>query len=214
MKIIKLTQSSRKEDRAVIYMDNGEVFSIHKDLVLNKQLWVGKEVSNEIVEEIQKADLFYKLFDKAMRKVSGRPQSEKEIRQSLNTYIFKNKLEVEENVIEKVINKLRTYDFINDERYAQYFIQTKSRSKSIFEIKQLLKMRGVPEAITEKYIGSEEKDKEDDIILKLTEKKLRTLLSKKLPRKELQTKLLNFLYRKGFPFDKSRNIVDNILQNI
>lgn len=210
MKISKLTQSNRKEDRAVIHLDNSDSFSIHKDLIVENQLWSGKEVDTDLLTKVQQADLYYKLLDKAMRKVSSRPQSEKEIRQSLNTYIFKNKLVVEFNQIEAVIQRLREYNFIDDERFARYFVEKYSKRKSPREIMNLLRQKGVATEVVENTTD-EQSDKEGDVIYKLAEKKLKSLNSKDLSEKDLKQKVLMFLYRKGFDLEKSKTILNSLL---
>ncbi len=212
MKISKLTQSNRKEDRAVIHLDNGDSFSIHKDLIVENQLWAGKEITDELLLKVQKADLFYKLLDKALRKVSARPQSDNEIRQSLNTYIFKNKLVVENTQIEAVMNRLVELGFVDDERFAKHFVERRSGKKSPKELKNLLRQKRVAPGIIDKVIG-EAPDNESEIIGKLAAKKIKSYSHKSLNERDLKQKVLTFLYRKGFDLEKSRTILDKLINS-
>ena len=211
MKINKITQSTYKEDRAVIHLDTGKVFSVHKDLMLDNQLWAGKEITEDILSKLEAQDISYKLLDKAYGKLARKLCSEKELVQYLNKYIYTNKLVVNSTEIESIIIKLKGFGFIDDLKFAQQFVDVRSGRKSEIELKNLLKQKGIISEILDQVFSSRSSEIELNTLTTLAEKKLKNLSGRNLDKKEIKIKLLSFLYRKGFSFDESKKVVDRLI---
>ncbi|MEK7450999.1 MAG: regulatory protein RecX [Patescibacteria group bacterium] len=150
---------------------------------------------------------FEKFYNKALKFLSYRPRSEKEIRDKL----FQKKASSE--VIEKVIQKLKEQKFIDDEEFAKLWIESRNRSKprSLRLIKLELKRKGITEEQIESGIKNQESGIKTDLeqAKSLVEKRIKRLRS--LDRQKIYEKLGRFLASKGFGWDTIKQSIDEVL---
>lgn len=137
---------------------------------------------------------------KALRFLSFRPRSEKEVRD------FFNKKKVDPQIIEKIINFLKEKNFINDQKFVAWWIEQRTtfKPRSLRLIKMELQQKGIADELIEFPISN---DKEQAI--KLIERKIEKY--KDLPKYEIYQKLGPFLARKGFNYDTIKASIDEIL---
>lgn len=140
---------------------------------------------------------FNKYYDKALRFLSFRPRSEKEIRD-----YFKKK-KVEESLISKIINKLKDYNFLNDEEFTKWWIEqrTKFKPRSLRLIKIELRQKGISDEIID-FVMSNFKcqiSNDKELAKKLVEKKL--IKYKNLPKEVVFRKISQILISKGFSYE-------------
>ncbi len=151
-------------------------------------------------------DKFYNL---ALRFLSYRPRSEKEVREKLESK------KVESNIIEKIILKLKEKKFLNDEEFAKGWIENRNRFKprSARLIKIELKQKGIKEDIFNKLISDKGLMINDlESAKKLVKKKMEKYRNKLgITRDEIYQKLGRFLASKGFNWDIIKKSIDEIL---
>ena len=148
----------------------------------------------------------YKFYNLALRFLSYRPRSEKEVRDKLKTK------QVDSQVIEKIILKLREKKFIDDEEFAKGWIESRSRFKprSARLIGIELKQKGIEKDLIDKLINDLSLTVSDLQSAKnLVEKKIGRF--KNLPKQEIYQKLGRFLASKGFNWDTIKKSIDEIL---
>ncbi len=93
--------------------------------------------------------------DAALRKLSFRARTEKEIRD------FLAEKEFTEEEIEDTVSFLKEYDYLNDERYCrQYYIYSRSKGKALYRIIQELKQKGISSSVSKNVIDDMENDAE------------------------------------------------------
>lgn len=154
---------------------------------------------------------FEKFYNKALRFLSYRPRSEKEVRDRLKLKVKSSKLKVEEDIIDKVIEKLKEQKFINDEEFAKWFVESRLRFKprSLRLIKTELKQKGIVDEIINNLqltINDLEQAK------KLAEKRIARFRNKfGMTREEIYQKLGRFLASKGFDWDTIKKSIDEVL---
>lgn len=160
-------------------------------------------------------DIFFdKYYNLALRYLSFRPRSEKEIRD----YLRKKK--VQESLVEIIITKLKEQKFLNDEEFARIWIESRMRFKprSMKLIKIELSQKGVPKEIIEAIIQNSEFplheanriQNDEAMVRKLIEKKIGKY--KNLPRQEVYRKLGRVLVQKGFGWDTIKRGIDEFLK--
>ncbi len=153
-------------------------------------------------------DLYDKYLNKTLHFLSFRGRSEKEIQD----YLQKHKAPIE--IILKIIAHCKNYGFINDEKFAQDWIHSRStyrlKSKRIIKI-ELIK-KGIDPDIIEEVLkrGSEIEPNDQEQAKKLVEKRLPRY--KDLPREVIFQKLAGFLARRGFDWETSKNTIDAALR--
>ena len=149
---------------------------------------------------------FDKFYNKALKFLSYRPRSEKEIRDRLQIKYQKSNLKDLSLIIGKVIQKLKDKKFINDEEFAKGWIEQRSKFKprSLKLIKLELKYKGISEETINNLqltINDLEQAK------KLVEKKMNRSRNKFGMTPE---KLGRFLASKGFDWDTIKKAIDPI----
>lgn len=91
----------------------------------------------------------------ALRKLSFRARTEKEIRDFLAEKEFAGE------EIEDTVAFLKEYDYLNDERYCrQYYIYGRSKGKALFRIIRELEQKGIPSSVSKNAIDDMENDAE------------------------------------------------------
>ncbi|MEK7502329.1 MAG: regulatory protein RecX [Patescibacteria group bacterium] len=146
-----------------------------------------------------------KFYNKALRFLSFRPRSEYEVKQNLS------KKKASENIISKVVSRLKKNNFLNDEEFVKWWIEQRTRFKprSVRLIKIELKQKGIDKDLIDQII--------DDLSLtiddlssakKLMEKRARKY--KGLPREEKFQKIARYLSSKGFSYDIIKEIFKEI----
>ncbi len=156
-------------------------------------------------------DQFEKFYNSALRFLSYRPRSEKEIRDKLTS----KKADVK--IIELILNKLKEKNFLNDSEFAKWWIgsRLRFRPRSISLIKRELLQKGIDRETIDAQIfnlnpsadGSISNELEN--AKKLVEKKISRY--KDLSRQELYQKLGSFLARRGFDFDTIKQVIDEVV---
>lgn len=142
---------------------------------------------------------FEKFYNKALRFLSYRPRSEKEIRDNL----IKKKTPAE--IVEKIITRLKEQNFIDDEEFTKWWIEQRNtfKPRALKFIKIELKQKGISGEIIEKII-------QDDLesAKKLVQKKINKY--KNLPKQEVYQKLGRILASKGFNWETIKRVIDEL----
>ncbi|OQX98089.1 MAG: hypothetical protein B6I24_06340 [Bacteroidetes bacterium 4572_128] len=117
---------------------------------------------------------------------------------------IRNKLisfELEEKDIEEIICFLKEHNFLNEERYAQFFVNDKLRFNKWgkLKVKNALKQKKIPEIFILKAIENFSSEEYFKIIEKEIYKKKKTLYKKN--QEEQKRKLINFSISRGFELE-------------
>lgn len=125
-----------------------------------------------------------------------------------------------QEIIERVIASLIEHKFIDDEKYAKWFIENRLRfnPKGQRILKMELKQKGVATEIIEDAIRNLSIDDESEVSNSDLES-ARKLVEKKLPKykdmekQEIYQKLGAFLARRGFGWDIIKKSIDDGLED-
>ncbi len=134
---------------------------------------------------------------------SGREKCISEIQNKLISF------ELEEKDIEEIICFLKEHNFLNEERYAQSFVNDKLRFNKWgkLKVKNALKQKKIPKIFILKAIENFNSEEYFKIIEKEIYKKKKTLYKKN--QEEQKKKIINFSMSRGFELE----IVMKILKN-
>ena len=158
-------------------------------------------------------DSFEKYFNKALRFLSFRPRSEKEVRDNLVRSSAKKRQEISTDVIEKIIKRLKELKFVNDKEFTRWWIEQRSgaRPKSARIIEMELKQKGIDRDLIEETVNNAELSVISDLekAKRLTEKQVQKY--SKLSPVEQRQKLGQFLARHGFDWETIKQAIDDVL---
>lgn len=144
--------------------------------------------------------IFDRAYTKALKYLAIRNRSEKEIR----GYLIKN--EFHEKIVEKVIDRLLSQNFLNDQDFAEWWIRGRqaSRARSQNIIRKELRAKGVADTIIDKALAAEGKD--DFTTAKKYFEKRKSRFDK-YSGKEYFQKAAAFLQRRGFSWDVVKKVL-------
>ncbi len=184
-------EKQKKENRFNLFLD-GEFFSgINLDQIVKYNLKNGLDIEKEKIEEIVlESETFY-AFNKVLKYISKSMKTKHELKVYLKDKGFN------ESVIKNVIEKLEEYNYINDELYCKYYVDTYKNKYGKNKLKQNLKNKNINENIIEKYLDFDEKDS----ILNIKKEILKQSKNKELDLK-LKQKIYRNLVYKGYSFDE------------
>ncbi|OGY25951.1 MAG: hypothetical protein A2Z24_02430 [Candidatus Woykebacteria bacterium RBG_16_44_10] len=220
MKITNIEPQKKKSDRVNIFIDGQFAFGISMALRFENKLEVGQGISESKVKELIEKDQIERLVNKALRFLSYRPRSEKEIREHLlrKGGLVDIKSEEEKaqynQSIEEVIKQLKKLDQIDDAAFAKWWVEQRLRFKpqALGLIKRELLVKGVDkdtiEETTHLRQGFGGQANEEDLAMRAASKKL--VSYKKLEPKDFRIKMGQFLARKGFSWEIIKKTVDSL----
>lgn len=204
--ITKIESQKKRDDRVNIYVDEKFFMAIYKELVFTFNLKKGQEIDPNNLKNILDNEMYMKAKNKALSILSKASQSEKQIRQKLSS-------DYEENTIEKVIEFLQKYKFVDDEDLASRIVNTNVNLNKYGKnkIKQNLYNKGIDKNIIESAIDEIDIDKEFENALYLGKKRYDRLKNED-PRKAYQ-KIGNHLAYKGFNYDIIKKVLNKLFNN-
>ena len=139
-----------------------------------------------------------KLTDYALRLLSLRPRSQKEIEDRLNLYSCKHKISPQYS--RDVIIELTSQNLINDEEFVSWWIEQRSlhKPKGRKALINELRRKGIKSNVVENVLSETKYDgkKEYDLALQAVEKKL--TLWRNLSVETIRRKMWYFLTSRGF----------------
>lgn len=146
-----------------------------------------------------------RLIDGVYRLLSIRDRSEKEIRDYFKIRNLRLKQKEKELIsqkeIDELISGLKKKKLINDEKFAQSWIESRSRKYGVIRIRQELAQKGIRDFDLE--ISNPE-----DTAERLLERKMRSWQN--LEKEQLKKKAVEFLMRRGFEFEVAKKVVEKL----
>jgi len=204
-KVITKIEAQKKKDNRVNIFINGEfAFGCSSELVYYHNLAKGKEINVEELKEVIGEDNYITAKTKALKYIERALKSEFQVRE------FLQKKEYEDNVIDRVIEFLKEYKFIDDEYYAKAFVTQNIRIEGKGNIKYKLIKKGISEDMINSILSEISSEDEETVALKLAEKKLKVLCKSEGNINKIKSKLNTFLISKGYNFDTIKSVVNKL----
>jgi regulatory protein len=179
-------------ERVSIFLDGEYAFGTTLMLAYARNLTVGRHLTAEEVESIQRDDEVDRAFGVALNFLSFRPRSARELRD----YLRRRKTEPE--VIDAALERLERNGFLDDAEFARFWVENRQsfRPRGTRALKAELRLKGVDTEVIEGAL--EELGDEEDTAYRAGEKKAASLRS--VDEREFFTRMLGFLQRRGFPY--------------
>lgn len=207
-KVTEIEAQKKNAQRVNVYIDNEFAFPCSLELVYKYGLAKGKEIQKENLKEIAEEDSFLKGKTCALRCIEKTYKSE---RQVMDKLILKG---FEEQIIIRVIDFMKSYNFVDDERYVENYIKEKMRTSGRNKIKFALIKKGISKNIIEEKLEVLLSTDEKEVALMLGERKLITLMKSENDRNKLYKKLSDFLVRSGYGYDIVSGVVNTVMKDI
>ncbi|MDF2511505.1 MAG: hypothetical protein K0S04_1371 [Herbinix sp.] len=187
-----------------IYLDGEYSFFLAQKEVDQLNITEGDEIPSSFYDSLLEKIVLPKAKLKALSILKFMNRTESELRSKLSDAGFT------QSIVDKAIQYVDSYGYLNDERLAETYIRTRKNDKSKLAIKMELKQKGVDSKIidlvfSEEYDTEGEEDPEVVAIKKAVAKKTK---SPEEMDYEAKQKLIASLYRKGFDISKIKQVIN------
>ena len=196
--IIEKIEYSDKYNLIRLSISN-ERFFVDYDLYYDLNLEKDKELDFASYKKILANDEYNRAKNFALSKISYSQKSTYEIKKKLAEKKFSN------DVIDRVIEFLDSYGFLDDDAYVKSFITDKDEISrwSRNKISYMLKLKHVDDRLIEEYIGLVDDDRELEKASFFADKKIKGDFSF-----ENRQKVFRHLAGKGFDIDIINRVLD------
>jgi regulatory protein len=188
-------------ERINIFVDEKFSFALDMRLVEKYKLARGMEVNAALLSQLLREDGDAKATNRALHFLGYRARSEAEVRARLQ------RDEWPDEVIARVLVRLREQGFLNDEKFAENWVESRSHSRprGARMLQQELRQKGVERETIDAALPDDEAEMENAIfaLQKLLRSKERAWQN--LEEKEKREKAIAFLMRRGFNYAVAKN---------
>ena len=192
MIITAINPYEKGKNRVAVYLNDEFAFVLYKGELSKYKLAVGIEIDDDLYARILNETLFKRARLRGMNLLQKTDRTESDLRTKLRDGGYPD------IVIDDAIEYLKSFKYIDDERYAANFVNYKRNSLSKREIARKLKEKGIADSIIENVLMEFSADDELELIKKLMIKKCPDLINIEYNEK---IKLFSYLYRKGYTMD-------------
>ncbi|MGQ9819011.1 MAG: regulatory protein RecX [Candidatus Kapaibacteriales bacterium] len=200
--ITKIT-FDKKTKSANVFFDTKVTLNISPELVAKFNLKCGVVLNQGLFNQICYEQEVIQAKSIAIRYISYRPRTTWEVKFKLSNLRFSP------SAVERTIDVLKELGYLDDKCFAEKYINEKLRLKksSFIKIEQELLRKGIAKDIIENVFGRYDRlDFEKFNALKHAQKKYHSVrVESELERKQ---KTINYLIRKGFPFELANEVVE------
>jgi regulatory protein len=209
--ITKILRHSRHRNRYNIYLDGTLAFDVSDEVLQKFDLRLDQRIDDAVVERVATAEAEHRARQNAFRYISYRPRSAKEVTDHLVKKGFTREL------AQKVTRHLQQLKYIDDTEFAHAFVRDrlKRRPSGYSMLRHLLIIKGISPATVEKvlkeYVSD---DKQLEAALQLARKRLESKTGESRSARSLkqQTRLFNYLLRRGFSAEIAQKTVHSLLR--
>ena len=212
--VTDIKQAVKNENRVNVFVNDKYSFSLDIAQLVDFKIKKGQAITEADLEKFKNASEFGKLYQRTLEWVLVRPRSVRETRD----YLFKKSIqpvkskdpETKKTVLKKptvdraqfteqIIDRLIEKGYLDDERFAKYFVENRFVKKGISKKRLQLELakKGIDKEIAEQVLNIRNDDDE-----------IKKIIAKKSNRYD-KDKMINYLVRQGFPFETVRNLVSD-----
>lgn len=210
--VTKITGGVKDKNRVNIFIDRRFDFSLDISQLVDAKLKVGQTLTESELENLRHLSDFGKLYQRTLEYTLTRPHSEKEIRDYLKKkttpgtirtrdretgrYVTKPKITYPKSLVAPVLDRLRDKGHIDDARFARFMVENYHARKgaSSRQLSLRLRQKGVSEQVISEALAASPRDESEEIAKIITKKRA----------KYDDQKLITYLTRRGFDYEKSR----------
>ncbi len=194
-------QKRRGGRRVNVFLDGRYAFSVSAEAA--QELRVGQALGQESTAHVLEQDQLQVALDAALGFLGYRPRSAQEVRRWLT------REEVPPTIVERVLERLRRWDLVNDEGFARYWVEQRQtfRPRGARLLKAELRQRGVSAELAAAVVGETDASADDDAY-RAAAKKARQLAA--LDERTFRHRLAQFLGRRGFEWDTISATVERL----
>jgi regulatory protein len=201
--ITALKAQKGNNQRINVHLDGEFAFGISR--IVAAWLEVGQELTPEKIKELKGNEAIESAYQRALNFLSYRPRSQAEVIRNLRKH------NTPEDQIEIVLERLLTNKLVDDENFAQLWVENRSdfRPRGAYKLRMELRQKGISESIIDEAIDGIEEDK-----LAYQAARKRAERFKDLAWVDFRKKLSGFLSRRGFRYEIISNTISKVWEEL
>jgi regulatory protein len=201
--VTTLEIQKKNKERVNVYLDGEYAFSV--DLLTAARLYKGQQLTEAEIAALKASDALSRAVDRAVRFLAYRPRSAAEVRRTLADK------QTPDDVIEAAIEHLSKLGYLDDEAFANYWVENRSTFKPLSPraLRYELRQKGVNNADIEAALGDLDVN---DAAYRAARTQIRA--QRRKTRDAFRVKLNAFLQRRGFDFDVIRTVVEQLIAEL
>ena len=196
---ITAIQKQKRRLRADIYLDGVYAFTLSLDLVVERRLVVGEELSPETRRDLEVEDQRRGAIESALRSLAIMPRSEKELRDRLKRRGYPRP------AVDAAVTRMQELGYLDDAVFARFFVEARqastprSRRALAFELGR----KGIDRELVSETIATLS---DAEAAYDAAQRRLRSL--RNLERQDFNRRLGSFLASRGFSYSIARATTD------
>lgn len=196
-----VTDIRRIDDkRYCLYIDYEPYASVYSSDIRRMKLCVGEDVDDASILEFREEYLYRRALTKAVNSIKFSDKCEYDIRRKLSDLYY------DEEIIDHTIEKLKSYRYLDNYRYACGYVRRNIHKKGQRVIRYELEAKKIDSDIIEQAMNDNCELDEKEIISEIIGKRYScTDLVEK------RNKVVTYLYNKGFDHRKVMECINDIL---
>ena len=198
MIITAISPLDHGKGKAQVSFDEKEALILYiseiKKLGMEEQMFVSEELYHRLFYEI----VGKRAIKRAMHLLEKMDRTEQQLRKKLLEGGYPNEL------VEEAIAYVKSYHYIDDERYARTFIRLNQDRRSIGRMKMDLFAKGISSDTIDRAINEEYETLPETLIQKLIEKKN---FDPDTATRQETAKMYQYLFRNGFSRDEIMHVL-------
>lgn len=204
-KITKIEVQKKNKERVNLFLDEEYAFSLSIELVYKEGLKKNDEIDSKKLEILADKESAIRCKSSALRIIEKSCKTEKEVIEKLKAKGYGD------NAIDKSIEFLKEYNFINDLNYTKSFIKDKLNSIGSQKIKYTLLQKGISKELIDEHLSNSNKENEKDVAFNLAKKKADILRKKENDKYKISGKLYRYLISKGYEYEITTQVVKEVI---
>lgn len=194
-RVSDIKQAVKNPNRANIFLDGKYSFSLDISQLAEFKLKIGQTITAEQLAIYKHASDFGKLYQRTLEWALTRPRSIKETRD----YLVRRANSASRSSINDIIEKLLKKGYLDDRKFAEYYIENRFIKKGISRKRLTLELtkKGIAKPLIDELLAQN---------LRTDEQEIQKIIAKKRAKYDDQ-KLIQYLIRQGFDYELSKNSV-------
>lgn len=193
MQITDIVEVDNK--RVKVYIDGEYAFVLYKGEIRDYRIKAGFEISENVYEEITTVLLPKRATKRAMNLLQKKDYTESKLREKLREGLYSD------DCIDAAIDYVKSYKYLDDERFARDYITYHMELRSKNRILQDLLGKGISKDLCESLINELYSECDSDV----ETEQIRNLLNKKHYSEDMdykdKQKIIAFLLRRGYSME-------------
>ncbi|MFD2613078.1 regulatory protein RecX [Paenibacillus gansuensis] len=198
--ITSVERQKRSKHRYNIHVGGTYAFSVHEDIMIKHRLLKGEMIPSENFEQILQDEERHSAYFQAVRFISHRPRTVKELRLKLKEKGY------EPELIDYAVERLKEQKFVDDKLFAQQLAESRiySQKKGRNLVQQELAQKGVPKEHIQSALERVDPERELASAMELGLKRWKLLSGSGTDKSR---KLYGFLLRRGYSSSQVQKVL-------